>query len=54
MRDINDHTPTFSQTSYQASITESSQPRIPITFHPDGTEMIVKDLDQVRMGVLNK
>ena len=45
--DENDETPTFSQAFYNASVQENMPLRIPITFLPLGTEMIVHDYDQV-------
>ena len=46
--DINDQAPTFNQSQYQATVLENTQARIPVTFLPIGTEMIVSDWDEVR------
>ena len=45
VRDINDNTPTFSNTSYDATILENMQNNVPITFM--GGVMRVSDADQV-------
>ncbi len=45
--DANDETPTFSATSYTASVQEHMPVRIPVSFLPLGTEMVVRDYDQV-------
>ena len=50
--DVNDQTPTFSKTFYNATVTENTQVKIPVTFTPDGTEMTVQDFDQVTIRPL--
>ena len=45
--DDNDETPTFSQNFYNASVQENMPLRIPVTFLPLGTEMVVHDYDEV-------
>ena len=49
IQDVNDETPTFSQNFYNATVAENTQARIPITFMPFNTEMVVRDFDQVRL-----
>ena len=45
--DENDETPTFGQSFYNASVQENMPLRIPVTFLPLGTEMVVHDYDEV-------
>lgn len=45
--DANDETPTFNRRYYNASVQEHMPLRIPVNFLPLGTEMIVRDYDQV-------
>ena len=48
---MNDQSPTFNQAEYQATIQENAQDRIPITILPDGLDIVVTDMDEVKWGV---
>ena len=45
--DVNDQMPTFTQSSYEAVIQENTVERIPVSLLPLGTEIIVRDFDEV-------
>ena len=45
--DVNDQSPTFSQAVYTARVLENGQQRMPLTMQPIGTEIVVKDYDEV-------
>ena len=43
--------PTFNQQLYVGTVLENTQARIPVTFNPEGTQLNVKDYDEVKMHV---
>ena len=47
--DINDQVPTFNKSHYEATVQENTLERIPVTLLPVGSEMIVRDMDEVYM-----
>lgn len=48
IRDVNDNAPTFSNTSYTATIRENSPSGVPLTLNSGG-QITVSDNDEVRM-----
>ena len=47
--DVNDETPTFNQLVYLGTVLENTQARIPVTLNPEGTQLNVRDYDEVSM-----
>ena len=45
--DVNDQTPTFELSSYEATIQENTQALVPVSLIPAGREMMVTDMDEV-------